>query len=333
VGAKAHLGDYVFRLRPWSLYAFLFASVCIMIAFGLRELFAIVGATLYFATFFPAILMVGLFAGIPAASASVFAISLIVWWAFFPPQYSFGPLRSSDITNTIMFWFSAGLMIWVTDLYRSTLADFVQADKARTLLFNELNHRLGNTFAVIQAVVNGMVLDRQLARQIGERIEALHRANKIVSTAALHRISLADIIRDELIVYVSIDRVKLEGPDVSVEGEAARNISLIVHELTTNAAKYGSLSKAGGVLQATWFEKDGFCELEWREANGPPAIKPVKSGFGTRLVTASLTALGGTLSPKFGPEGFSCVLRFPIATTVKEGSALATTRFAEARAG
>ena len=91
------------------------------------------------------------------------------------------------------------------------------------------------------------------------------------------------------------------------------SLILALFELTTNAAKYGSLNNADGTLLVRWSEQNGFCELNWREIGGPPTTKPVKSGFGTRLIGASLTAIKGSLEPKFGIEGFSCMLRFSVA--------------------
>jgi two-component sensor histidine kinase len=309
---RVRVAEYVLRLRPWSFYSFLFAFICVAIALALRVLFASFGATLYFATFFPAILIVSLFAGIPAAMATAALANVIVWWAFVPPRFAFWPLTINDFSNFGLFWVAAGLMMWVSHLYRNTLTELLRVEVTRKLLLDELNHRLGNTFSVIQAIINGTVDDHELAQRLSQRIEALARANALVTSTSIEAISLGVIIRNEVGVYCSPDRLRLKGPDVRLRGETARSISLIVHELTTNAAKYGSLSKSDGAVLVQWTEQDGFCELHWREVGGPAATTPVKSGFGTRLIRASLSAIKGTLEPTFGFDGFSCVLRFAV---------------------
>jgi two-component sensor histidine kinase len=307
---------YVFKLQPWSISSFLFAFICVALAFGLRELFATLGATLYFATFFPAILIVSLFAGYPAAILSAGLVSLLVWWAVFPPRLAFGPLSTTDLANFLLFWFSASLIIVVSHLYRTALTDLLRAEKARQLLLSELNHRIGNTFSVIQAVINGTVEDRRVAQRLSDRIGALSRANALITRTSIATASLVDVISNEVGVYCSRDRLRLEGPDVRLSGETARSVSLIIHELTTNAAKYGALSISDGALLVEWSEQKGFCELKWKEIGGPSASEPKRSGFGTRLISASLSAIKGTMEPKFGFEGFSCVLRFSIRDAV-----------------
>jgi K+-sensing histidine kinase KdpD len=190
---------YVFKLQPWSISSFLFAFIGVALAFGLRELFASVGATLYFATFYPAILIISLLVGYPAAILSTALVSLLVWWAIFPPRLAFGPLSTTDLANFLLFWFSASLIIMVSHLYRTALGDLLRAEKARQLLLNELNHRIGNTFSVIQAVINGTVEDRQVAQRVSDRIAALSRANALITRTSVETVSLADVILNEVV--------------------------------------------------------------------------------------------------------------------------------------
>ena len=136
---KDRVAEYVLRLRPWSFKSFLFASICVAMALILRVLFASLGATLYFATFFPAILIVGLFAGIPAAIVAAAVTNIIVWWAFIPPQFAFEPLTVNDFSNFAMFWVAAGLMIWVSHLYRKTLTDLLRVEATRKLRFRPMS--------------------------------------------------------------------------------------------------------------------------------------------------------------------------------------------------
>jgi K+-sensing histidine kinase KdpD len=113
--------DYLFRVKPWSLSAFALALLALLIATTTQAILASFGTTLYFATFFPAILAASLLAGAPAG---IFAAALaipIVWWAFMPPYFEFNPLTPADCNSLVLFLLSSSLMIWISHLYREAL--------------------------------------------------------------------------------------------------------------------------------------------------------------------------------------------------------------------
>lgn len=116
--------DVILRVRPWSLSAFLAAMLAIVLAASIQEMFVILGAKLYFAAFFPAILLASLVAGAPAG---IFATGLaipIVWWAFMPPYFEFEPLSSDDYHRFAMFALGSALMISFANLCREALILF-----------------------------------------------------------------------------------------------------------------------------------------------------------------------------------------------------------------
>jgi len=113
--------DYLFRIKPWSLSAFALALLALLIATTTQAILASFGTTLYFATFFPAILAASLLAGRPAG---IFAAALtipIVWWGFMPPSFEFNPLTPADYNSFVLFLLSSSLMIWISHLYREAL--------------------------------------------------------------------------------------------------------------------------------------------------------------------------------------------------------------------
>jgi K+-sensing histidine kinase KdpD len=113
--------DYLFRVKPWSLSAFALALLALLIATTTQAILASFGTTLYFATFFPAILAASLLAGRPAG---IFAAALtipIVWWTFMPPYFEFNPLTPADCNSFVLFLLSSSLVIWVSHLYREAL--------------------------------------------------------------------------------------------------------------------------------------------------------------------------------------------------------------------
>ena len=110
--------SWVLRIRPWSLYALLLALLSVGASTVLRMIFAQFGATLFFATYFPAVLVVAVFAGVPGAVLVTALTTVIAWWAYFPPAVEFGVFTGTQIANLATFWLSAALIIWLAQVYR-----------------------------------------------------------------------------------------------------------------------------------------------------------------------------------------------------------------------
>jgi hypothetical protein len=113
--------DYLFRLKPWSLSAFALALLAVLLATTMQSILTSFGATLQFATFFPAILVASLLAGAPAGIFTAALTIPIVWWAFLPPYFEFSPLTPADCNNLVLFLLSSSLVIWMSYLYREAL--------------------------------------------------------------------------------------------------------------------------------------------------------------------------------------------------------------------
>lgn len=304
--------NFVLRLRPWSFSAFSSAFVAVGISTALRMMLAEFGATLYFATYFPAVLVVSVLAGVPAGVLSVALTTMVVWWAYIPPSFEFGPLRGNDYANIATFCISAGLIILLAHVYRKTLASALKSEKARELLIGELQHRAGNTLAVMQAIINGTVSVEADRLAVIDRIQALARANELVIKAVSEHLPLEKLIQNEAEPYASPDQLQVAGPMVNLDGETARSLALVLHELMTNAVKYGALSNGHGTLQIRWSYNDGECRLQWTEIDGPAVVTPTRVGFGSRMMTASLAQIAATIEPEFGSNGYSCVLTFSV---------------------
>jgi len=116
--------NFILRLRPWSLTAFLAALLMIALAASIQEMFAVFGAKLYFAAFFPAILVASLLAGAPAGIFATLLTIPIVWWAFMPPYFEFSPLTAADYHHFAMFVLGSALVISFANLYREALTLF-----------------------------------------------------------------------------------------------------------------------------------------------------------------------------------------------------------------
>jgi PAS domain S-box-containing protein len=197
------------------------------------------------------------------------------------------------------------------------ITDRKQAEERQTLLAREVDHRAKNALAVVQSIVR---LTRapsieDFISAVEGRIRALSRAHTILSLSRWQGADLHGLVEEELAPYRSNDgmRVAASGPHVSLRPAAAQCLALALHELVTNAAKYGALSVDAGRVEMQWSLASGDLELDWIETGGPPAKTPSAPGFGTRIIKASIEGqLGGKTNFQWRPEGVCCSLSVPL---------------------
>jgi two-component sensor histidine kinase len=134
-------------------------------------------------------------------------------------------------------------------------------------------------------------------------------ANDVLNQTSTHTIPLKTLLLDEFIPYGQ-ERFHAKGPEVELAPDTARHLALVFHELVTNAAKHGALSRPGGQVLISWNNAEGEVSLEWKEQGGPVVRPPEKLGFGSRIVTQSLKALSGSITPTFAPDGLRCAITF-----------------------
>ncbi|RYG34354.1 MAG: PAS domain S-box protein [Burkholderiales bacterium] len=187
------------------------------------------------------------------------------------------------------------------------------------LVVNELNHRVKNTLAMIQAVAVQTFRDAnnlpQAQATFSARIMALARANDLLTGENWEGASLSDIVAGVSVAHGGNQpgRFSASGPVVRLSPKVALSLSMAMHELATNAIKYGSLSVAEGAIAVTWTLNDGRLRIEWRESGGPPVQAPEKRGFGSRLVERGLAGeMGGSARIEFAPTGVVCVIDAPM---------------------
>lgn len=196
------------------------------------------------------------------------------------------------------------------------------AEDQRVLLLNELNHRIKNTLATVQAIVEQTLRGSQAAAAVREslidRLVALSEAHNVLVDESWAGADLMAIVRRALGPHdVDNARFTLEGPAVRLSPQQAVSMSLVLHELATNALKYGALSVAGGRVSITWniaHSSHGVRHLTllWRESGGPAVTQPSRQGFGTRLIERSFASGGGRAELVFDPEGLRWILETPL---------------------
>lgn len=200
-----------------------------------------------------------------------------------------------------------------------------RAVEHREMLLRELDHRVINLFAVVKAVFNRTAAHAgsmdDLIEKFEGRLEGLLRAHQVLRRGGGTSASLRDVIASSVEPFCGTTTsasLLLEGPDISLKSRSATDLSLVFHELATNAAKHGSLSTPGGKLLITWrlvqAEHSSQVVLDWRETHGPPIIATGRRGYGSVLIERLVTrSLGGTWEHELDECGFKGALRFPVA--------------------
>jgi PAS domain S-box-containing protein len=177
-------------------------------------------------------------------------------------------------------------------------------------LAREAEHRSKNMLANVQAVVNLSQANspEELKKVIEGRIKALANVHSLFVQTRWIGAELSTIASQELAAYSSREnRVRIDGPQMLLEPAAAQAVAIALHELATNAAKYGSLSAAGGKVDLNWsHEAGGQLKLRWTETGGPPVQAPTRKGFGSRIIEQMITQLKGTTHFDWRPEGLVC---------------------------
>jgi two-component sensor histidine kinase/DNA-binding response OmpR family regulator len=196
------------------------------------------------------------------------------------------------------------------------VTDRKDAEERQALLAREVDHRAKNAMAIVQSIVKLTKAESiaDYASVIEGRIKALSRAHAVLSDSRWEGAELSKLVEEELAPYRSAhaDRICVAGPKIVLDPTTAQTLALALHELATNAAKYGALSRLSGSLEMTWQVRPNAIELNWREAGGPPTVMPLKTGFGTRIIMSSIERqLGGKATFDWLPEGLSCSLSIP----------------------
>jgi PAS domain S-box-containing protein len=187
-----------------------------------------------------------------------------------------------------------------------------RAEERQRLLVNELNHRVKNTLALVQGLALQSFKDgRDMAEArdaFQQRLAALAAAHDLLTRESWEGATLGELAGEALGLYNEQEpRIAWEGPAVRLNPKAAVSLVMALHELCTNAAKYGALSAPEGRVALLWWIEGDRLKIEWREAGGPAVAAPGRRGFGLRMIERALAAdLSGTAGIAFEPDGLVC---------------------------
>ena len=305
------------RLRQRRLEAYGVALLVVALATLLRMLlWGVVSEAGPFTTYSLAIIIAALICGFwPGMMATVLSV-LIGWYLFLAPTFSFALFSTKEAWTVTMFALVACINV---ALVSGLVAALLRHEDRQLLLFRELQHRSQNLFAVIEAIASRTLFEGQTIANAKElfagRLHALARTHSMLASNAFLGAPLKEIVAQELTSFS--DQVTVTGCDIAVNTRAAENFALIIHELVTNAVKYGALSTRQGrvVIQCSIDGANGRGQLrfEWRESGGPPVSPPTSKGFGSTILFETAKQFSQDVQAKFSPEGFTYQLRLLLA--------------------
>lgn len=199
-------------------------------------------------------------------------------------------------------------LIWTaSERARSDLA-LKRAEETERLLIREVDHRAKNVLAVVQSLAQLTPFEdkAQYVQALSGRIGSLARAHSLLSTGRWTGVDLHDLLRLELDPYGGEGggQVVIDGPPALIDAQAAQSLALVIHELATNASKYGALSRPLGRLNVSWtWDTGDVLRLVWREDAGAPVAPPARRGFGSTLIESAVKQLGGRVELTWRPQG------------------------------
>jgi PAS domain S-box-containing protein len=202
------------------------------------------------------------------------------------------------------------------------ITERMQAEKHQKVLTAELDNRVKNILARVAAVVKytfeGGRSTSELIRALDGRIQSMADAHALLSQSHWHGVGLADLVQRQLAPYATKTNIVISGPDITLTTVSTQALAMVLQELVTNAAKYGSLSTQHGKVSVHWDRRhstDGVSRvvIAWRETGGPSTKAPIPSGYGTSLIRNLIPhELGGIVNLEFAPDGLHCDIEIPL---------------------
>lgn len=281
---------------------------------------------------FPAVLIATLQTGWLGGAVTLAVYDLAAWLLDFPQLRvtALGVMTSAE-RLAITFLVSV-LLILIASRHRALARRTAEAEMAAVrareeafqesadrlqLLVHEVDHRANNLMAVIQGLVSLSNADSAagLKQVIEGRLHALAKAHKLMSEARWSGADLDRLATEELTPFGlgASGRITVSGENVALSSPAAQGMALALHELATNAVKYGALSDAAGKVRVSWSYADGLLALSWEESGGPAVEKPRRRGTGLRVLERAFEGgLGGRTHLDWTPGGLRCRLEVPL---------------------
>ena len=198
------------------------------------------------------------------------------------------------------------------------------AANLQEVIIGELHHRMKNTLAIVSAITSQSIKSaktlEEAGKTIGDRLHALGVAQDLLVHERWTGAGCRTLIESAVKAFQSkgLDQFEIAGENIAISSGPAVSLSMVIHELCTNAVKHGALSVADGLVSISWTAVDNRFKLHWKESGGPPVKEPSRRSFGSRLIEQALPGqLLGEARLRFEPDGLSCEVDIPL-TTMQE---------------
>jgi two-component sensor histidine kinase len=264
-----------------------------------------------FITAFPAVLVASVLGGIRAGAMALLLSAAVAEYLWLAPYGSID-LSNSGWVALLVYLAMGSIVVLAAHLLQVAVAMARESEARSGLIAREMQHRIGNKLALVQAVAR---LSARHARTLDEfqelfsaRLRALSESQNVVGPDPDLPTDLGSLLKVVLRPFDE-QRIGLSGPAVGIEHRDRPMLALLVHELGTNAVKHGSLSAPGGRVLVGWSMAEPGALIEWNEIGGPPVTPPSETGFGTSLANAAFPPDRGEVSLDYRPDGLRCTIR------------------------
>jgi two-component sensor histidine kinase len=289
-----------------------FALACLLLATLTRWGLSHVRPDVYFIPYFPAVFFAAAFGGLRIGVITALAgglLGVVLNFSETPPD------RARFVLLAI-YWGVCALTIWGVEHYRSLLIEqrrvskrLIEEEEYRKLLVDELQHRLKNKLSTVHAVLHQVLHDQpEVWARIDPRLRSLATTDDLISRIDKSGCDIRDLLISELGPYGHV-RFTLNGDRLFLPPKLAVTLSLMFHELATNAGKYGAFSAPRGLLQVSWTVSDDRLTITWDETEGPSVETVSDPGFGSKLLRSALSAFDGKTEIAYLKTGLHCVMQ------------------------
>jgi len=297
--------------QPSPLFSSGFAVSCLALATAARWGIAQIRPDIFFTPYLPAVFFAAavgnLRVGIVTAIVSG-VLGVIV-------DFGNTTVDTARFALLLIYWVVCGLTIWGVEHYRSMVRQqrqiskqLIQEEEYRKLVVEELQHRLKNKLSTIHAVLHQVLGNLPVWGSVDRRLRSLSATDDLIARVDGRGCDIRDLLMSELGPYGHV-RFSLNGESLFLPAKLAVSLALILHELATNAAKYGAFSSSRGLLQVSWTVSDDRLNLTWDETEGPAVEHVGAAGFGTRLLQSALLAFDGKTELAFLKTGVHCTMQ------------------------
>jgi two-component sensor histidine kinase len=265
-------------------------------------------ANLPYITFYPALIVAGVWGGLRAGLVTLVPSALAGAYLWLPANE-----LVTSATVVVLYLVMSALILAVTSTLLNAVGEYKAASERARVLAQEMRHRVHNLLAVVMALSHQTARTAQSVEQyqanLGNRLLALSRAQKLIAAEqAANGPALEHLLTDVLEPF-GLPRFDIDGPTLELPASMGPSLALLFNELATNATKYGALSREEGRVRVTWrTREDGTTVIEWQEEGGPPVAPPQVEGFGSFLIRAALPLGQASAERFFDAQGVRCVV-------------------------